>query len=70
MEQLTKTQAYRIIAKHIYIAYLTHSTSRKEIIILADSDSEATELAKQYFPRSLITVKHIEQTKNKQIYEI
>ena len=70
MEQLTKTQAYRIIAKHIYIAYPTYSTSRKEIIILADSDSEATELAKQYFPRSLITVKHIEQTKNKQIYEI
>ena len=68
--EMSKEQAYQAIAKHIYVAYLTYSTSRKEIIVLADDDSEARKLALEYFQRSRITVRLVEPTKDKQIYEI
>lgn len=61
--------AYRTVAKHIFIAYPTYSTSRNEIVILADNDGEARMKAVEFFQRSIITVKPIEPTKDQQVYE-
>ncbi len=68
--EMNREQAFRTVAKHIYIAYPTYSTSRTEIVVLADSEGEARMLASGYFQRSLIMVKPVEATKNAQIYEI
>lgn len=70
MSKMSKEQAFRTIAKHMYIAYPTYSTERKSILVLADEMGEARKLAAEYFQRSLITVRLVGTTTNAQVYEI
>lgn len=70
MNEMSKEQAFRTIAKHMYIAYPTYSTERKSILVLADEIGEARKLASEYFQRSLITVRLVDTTTNAQVYEI
>ena len=65
---MTTEQAYRIIAKHIYIAYPTYSVDYEEIIVLADNESEARKKAESYFNRSLLSVHPLDSTNDPQIY--
>lgn len=68
--EMSKERAYQTVAKHIYVAYPTYSTSRTEIIILAENEAEARKKAVEHFDRSLISVKPLEPTKDEQVYEI
>ena len=70
MNGMSKEQAFRTIAKHIYIAYPTYSTERKSILVLADGMGEAKKLAAEHLRRSLITVRPVGTTTNVQVYEI
>lgn len=70
MNEMSKEQAFRTIAKHMYIAYPTYSTERKSILVLADGMGEARKLAAEYLQRSLITVRLVGTTTNAQVYEI
>ena len=65
---MSTEQAYRIIAKHIYIVYPTYSVDHGEIIVLADNESEAKKKADSYFNISLSSVCPLVSTNDPQIY--
>ena len=65
---MTMKQAYRIIGKHLYVAYLTYG--EKSILIIANTASEAKEKACEFFGLSLITVTRVTDTSDPQIYTI
>lgn len=62
-------QAYSVIGKHIYTARLTYEGD-KVVVILADTMSEATEKAQEYFGLSCVSVKRVQETNDPQIYLI
>lgn len=70
MSETSVEQAYRTIAKHIYVAHSTCSSKRMELIILADAMDEAKKLAAKHLQESDITVKRIGTTANAQVYTI
>lgn len=70
MSKMSREQAYRTIAKHIYVAYPTYSSERRMLVVLADEIGEAKKLAAEHLQRSLITVRLIDTTTNAQVYEI
>lgn len=67
---MNKEQAYRTIAKHIYVVYRAYSLERTDMLILADSLKEAQKKAEEAFQTSLVTVGKIEPTKDSQVYYI
>ena len=60
--------AYRVVAKHIFLAHLKYESSR-EIIILADDIDEARQKAQNFFGLSSVTVRAVDPTDDAQIYE-
>lgn len=44
---MNKEQAYRTIAKHIYVVYRAYSLERTDMLILADSLKEAQKKAEE-----------------------
>lgn len=61
--------AYRIVAKHIFLAHFKHESSR-EIIILADDVDEAKQKAQNFLGLSSVTVRAVNSTDDAQIYEL
>ena len=62
--------AYRIVAKHIFLAHFKHESSREIIIILADNIDEARQKAQNFLGLSSVTVRAIDPTDDPQIYEL
>lgn len=62
-------KAYRIVAKHIFLAHFKHESS-KEIIILADDIDEARQKAQNFFEQNSVIVRAVEPTDDAQIYEL
>ena len=56
---MTKSDAYRVIASHIYVA----SAHDQKVIILANSIDEATRKAEDFFTTYPITVNYLRETK-------
>lgn len=66
-------KAYRIIAKHIFLAQfddITKYESSREIIILADDVDEAKQKAQNFLGLSSVVVRAIDPTDDPQIYEL
>lgn len=61
--------AYRVVAKHIFLAHFKHESSR-EIIILADDIDEARQKAQNFLGLSSVTVRTVDPTDDPQIYEL
>ena len=66
---MNRKDAYRTIGKHIYTARLKHEGD-KIVVILADTTSEATEKAQEYFGLSCVSVERVQETNDPQIYLI
>ena len=64
---MNKENAYSIIGKHIFTAHLKYEESGT-IIILADTITEATEKAQQYFGLKSVIVERAQKTYDSQIY--
>lgn len=65
--------AYRIVAKHIFLAQfddITKYESSREIIILADDIDEARQKAQNFLGLSSVTVRAVNSTDDAQIYEL
>ena len=60
-------QAYRVIGKHIYTACL-RCGGDKIVVILANTISEATEKAHEYFGLSCVSVSRVQGTNDPQVY--
>lgn len=61
---MTKSDAYRVIASHIYVA----RSNDQQVIILADSIDEATRKAEDFFTTYPITVNYLRETTYKDIF--
>ena len=78
---MTRSQAFGIIAKHVFMAYKTHSYSQKAFVILADDLDDAKKKALAafgYLPEEFdqvyhgipsITVYPIKATDDPQVYQ-
>ena len=61
-------KAYHTIGKHIYTARLKYGGD-KIVVILANTISEATEKAQEYFGLSCVSVNRVQGTNDPQVYE-
>ena len=64
---MDRETAYHIVGKHIYTARLKRGDDRT-IVILADTMTEATEKATQYFGSEAVIVEKIWKTDYPQVY--
>ncbi|MBS7356556.1 MAG: hypothetical protein KIG86_09010 [Eubacteriales bacterium] len=62
-------EAYHTIGKHIYTARLKYGGD-KIVVILANTISEATEKAQEYFGLSCVSVSRVQGTNDAQVYEV
>ncbi len=60
-------EAYHTIGKHIYTARLKYGGD-KIVAILANTISEATEKAQEYFGLSCVSVSRVQGTNDPQVY--
>lgn len=67
---MSKDDAYRTVAKHVFVAHRINSKDGRQLIILADSLKEAEKKAKAGFGVSSVHVKRIMPTEDVQIYEV
>lgn len=62
-------EAYKTIAKHIFLAHFKYESTKK-IIILADDIEEARRKAQKFLGLHSVTVRAVGQTNDPQIYEL
>ena len=60
--------AYKIIAKHIFIAYRKYEG--ESILVLADDIEEAQKKAVEVFGLSLVVVRPVKKTDDAQVYRL
>jgi hypothetical protein len=64
---VNKEMAYRIVGEHVYMARLKYEGDRT-IVVLADTMTEATEKAQQFFGLSSVVVERVWKTYDPQVY--
>lgn len=64
------TEAYRVVAKHIFVARLAYSIRPIYLIVLADNVEEARAKAEKYFSSRNIVVLPLMATHIPNVYEI
>lgn len=64
---MTENEAYKVIAKHIFIAHKQYEG--KSIIIIDGNIEEARKKAVKFFGSSKVFIKRIYSTDHTQIYE-
>ena len=64
------TEAYRTVAKHIFVAYPTYSVQPPYIIILADDRGEAWTKARNYYQDRNVTLVSLLTTDIPNVYTI
>lgn len=63
---MNKEMAHRIVGKHVYISRLKYEGDRT-IVVLADTMTEATEKAQQFFGLSSVVVERVWKTDDPQV---
>lgn len=66
---MNKEMAYRIVGKHVYMARLKYEGDRT-IVVLADTMTETTEKAQQFFGLSSVVVERVWKTDDPQVYVV
>lgn len=69
-------EAYKIIAKHVFIAYRARTENPTEIIVMANSKDDAQRIANDYFGvpedsgKTFVTVHELTKTEKENVFLI
>lgn len=66
---MDRAEAFRVVAKHIYVARMWFDGDRT-LIILADNIEEAKDKAQKVLGVLTVPVKRVEPTDDPQVYEL